>query len=126
MQYWIDAACVGESGFKVNIENVTCLNVKSMGRGNRKVQLIDDCGFPRTHGSLKERYKPKKRKRIKDFSTGDLVKVVILKGKYVGSYISTIIGIRERGDFDFKHKDIKITTNHKNFKLIQRGNGYVV
>jgi 5-methylcytosine-specific restriction endonuclease McrA len=122
--HWIDAACVGESGFKVNINGVTCLNVKSMGRGNRQVQLTDDCGFPRTRGSLKERYKPKKRKRIEGFSTGDLVKVVILKGKYIGNYTSYISSTKYDGQLTFKHKDIKITTNYKNFKLIQYNNGF--
>jgi hypothetical protein len=87
-----------------------------MGRGNRQVTRVNKFGFPCAA--------PKKHKRIHGFSTGDLVKVVILKGKYVGSYIATIIGIRERGDFDFKYNDTKITTSYKNFQLIQRGNGY--
>jgi 5-methylcytosine-specific restriction endonuclease McrA len=114
--HWIDAACVGDSGKNVKIHGVTCLELKVMGRGNRQVTRVNKFGFPCAA--------PKKHKRIHGFSTGDLVKVVILKGKYVGSYISTIIGIRDRGDFDFKHNDLKITTNHKNFQLIQRGNGY--
>jgi len=122
--HWIDAACVGESGSSVNINDVTCLNVKSMGRGNRQVQLTDDCGFPRTRGSLRERYKPKEHKRIKEFSTGDFVRVVILKGKYIGTYTSYISSTKYDGQLTFKHKDIKITTNYKNFKLIQYNNGF--
>jgi 5-methylcytosine-specific restriction endonuclease McrA len=114
--HWIDAACVGESGQNVKIHGVICLELKAMGRGNRQVTRVNKFGFPCAT--------PKKHKRIHGFSTGDLVKVVILKGKYVGSYISTITGVRDRGDFDFKHNDLKITTNHKNFQLIQRDNGY--
>jgi 5-methylcytosine-specific restriction endonuclease McrA len=114
--HWIDAACVGQSGKHIKIHGVTCLELKAMGRGNRQVTRVNKFGFPCAA--------PKKHKRIQGFSTGDLVKVVILKGKYMGSYIATIIGIRERGDFDFKHNDTKITTNYKNFQLIQRGNGY--
>jgi 5-methylcytosine-specific restriction endonuclease McrA len=105
--HWIDAACVGDSGKNVKIHGVTRLELKAMGRGNRQVTRVNKFGFPNAA--------PKKHKRIHGFSTGDLVKVVILKGKYVGSYISTIIGIRDRGNFDFKHNDLKITTNHKNF-----------
>jgi hypothetical protein len=115
--HWIDAACVGESGSSVNINGVTCLNVKSMGRGNRKVQLMNAYGFPR--GS-----KPKEHKRIKEFSTGDFVRVVILRGKYIGNYTSYISSIKYDGYLTFKHKDIKITTNYKNFKLIQYNNGF--
>ncbi len=114
--HWIDAACVGESGKDVNIQGVKPLLLKAMGRGNRQVTRVNRFGFPCAA--------PKKHKRIHGFSTGDLVKVVISKGKYVGSYISTIIGVRERGDFDFKTESQKITISYKNFTLIQRGNGY--
>ncbi len=115
--HWIDAACVGESGEKVNIQGVTQISLKAMGRGNRQVTRVNKFGFPCAA--------PKKHKRIHGFSTGDWVKVVISKGKYVGSYISTIIGIRERGDLDFRTESQKITTSYKNFTLIQRSNGYV-
>jgi 5-methylcytosine-specific restriction endonuclease McrA len=114
--HWIDAACVGESGENVNIQGVKPLLLKAMGRGNRQVTRVNKFGFPCAA--------PKKHKRIHGFSTGDLVKVIISKGKYVGNYISTIIGIRERGDLDFRAENQKITTSYKNFTLIQRGNGY--
>ena len=120
---WIDAACVGESGSSVNISGVTCLNVKSMGRGNRQVQLTDDCGFPRTHGSLKERYKPKKRKRIEEFSTGDLVRVTFKKGNRLIKHITTI-SIRSTGNFSFKYKGEVINKVYKRFKIVQYNNGY--
>ena len=123
MQYWIDAACVGESGFKVNINGVTCLQVKSMGRGNRQVQLTDDRGFPRTRGSARERYKPKKNKRIKDFSTGDLVRVTFKKGNRLIKHITTI-SIRSTGIFSFKYNGKTIDLNYKRFKIIQYNNGY--
>ena len=122
-EHWIDAACVGESGFKVNIENVNCLNVKSMGRGNRQVQLTDDRGFPRTRGSARERYKPKKHKRIKDFSTGDLVRVTFKKGNRLIKHITTI-SIRSTGIFSFKYNGKTIDLNYKRFKIIQYNNGY--
>jgi len=121
--HWIDAACVGTSGFKVNINGVTCLNVKSMGRGNRQVQLTDGYGFPRTHGSLKERYKPKEHKRIKDFSTGDLVRVTFKKGNRLIKHITTI-SIRSTGNFSFKYKGEVIDKVYKRFKIIQYNNGY--
>jgi len=115
-EHWIDAACVGESGKNVNIQGVKPLLLKAMGRGNRRVTRVDEFGFPCAA--------PKKHKRIRGFSTGDLVKVVILKGKYVGRYVATIASIRETGYFDFKAENQKITTSYKNFTLIQRGNGY--
>ncbi len=114
--HWIDAACVGESGEDVKIQGVKPFLLKAMGRGNRQVTRINKFGFPCAA--------PKKHKRIHGFSTGDLVNVVISRGKYVGRYVATIIGIRERGDFDFKTENQKISTNYKNFTLIQRGNGY--
>lgn len=115
--HWIDAACVGKSGETVNIKGVKGLELKAMGRGNRQVTRVNKFGFPCAA--------PKKYKRIQGFSTGDLVKMVILKGKYVGKYVANIISIKYNGQLTFRHNDQKITTGYKNFKLIQRGNGYV-
>eukprot|EP01025_Chloroclados_australasicus_P009084 TRINITY_DN1347_c0_g4_i1.p1 TRINITY_DN1347_c0_g4~~TRINITY_DN1347_c0_g4_i1.p1 ORF type:complete len:442 (+),score=19.87 TRINITY_DN1347_c0_g4_i1:243-1568(+) len=73
--HWIDAACVGDFGLKVQIaQKFNVLIIKAMGRGRRQMRLVDKHGFPRA--------KPKMRqKRFFGFATGDFVKAVVNKPK---------------------------------------------
>ena len=114
--HWIDAACVGETGGKISLIDKQVLNIKAMGRGQRQVVRVDKYGFPRG--------KPGRIKRVYGFQTGDLVRLVQPKGKYIGSYFGRLCGIRARGSFDIKTIVGRITSNYKNFKLLQRGDGY--
>lgn len=115
--HWIDAACVGETGERIQImPGHTPLKVKAMGRGNRQQVKMDARGFPR--GAAKS------VKRVFGFQTGDLVRLHQPKGKYAGEYVGPLTGIRADGQLDIQTVVGKITANWKNFKLLQRGDGY--
>ena len=114
--HWIDAACVGETGEKVSLIDKSILNIKAMGRGQRQVVNVNKYGFPKG--------KPGRTKRVHGFQTGDLVRLTQLKGKYIGTYFGRLNGIRTRGVFDIKTTVGKITSSYKNFKLLQKNDGY--
>jgi len=115
--HWIDAACVGASGQQVDIQAVKLLEVKSAGRGNRQVTSVNGYGFPCAA--------PKKHKRIHGFSTGDLVKVDVKRGKYIGSHVTTILSANASGRFGVRFgENSRTSITYKNFKLLQRGDGY--
>lgn len=115
--HWIDAACVGESGEQVTIrEGMKPLTITAKGRGSHQVVRTDQFGFPRG--------KAGRIKRVHGFSTGDLVKLVMAKGKYAGTYIARLAGIRTTGTLDIKTVAGTIGASWKNFQLIQRNDGY--
>jgi 5-methylcytosine-specific restriction endonuclease McrA len=115
--HWRDAACVGESGERVLIrEGMKPLIITAKGRGSHQVVRTDKFGFPRS--------KAGRIKRVHGFSTGDIVKLIQPKGKYAGTYIARLAGIRATGQFDIKTPTAKITANHKHFQLIQRNDGF--
>lgn len=115
--HWIDAACVGESGERVSIrEGAKPLVMTAKGRGTHQVVRTDRFGFPRG--------KAGRIKRVHGFSTGDIVKLVQPAGKYAGTYIARLAGIRVTGMLDIKTTVGSITANWKNFTLIQRNDGF--
>lgn len=115
--HWIDAACVGESGERVTIrDGFKPLTITAKGRGTHQVVRTDKYGFPRN--------KAGRIKRIHGFSTGDIVKLVMLKGKYSGTYISRIAGIRATGMIDIKTPAGIVGASWKNFTIIQRNDGF--
>ena len=115
--HWIDAACVGESGERVSIrENMKPLMIAANGRGTHQVVRTDRFGFPRG--------KAGRIKRVHGFSTGDIVKLTMQKGKYAGAYVARLAGIRATGTLDIKTSDGTIGASWKNFQLIQRNDGF--
>jgi 5-methylcytosine-specific restriction endonuclease McrA len=115
--HWIDAACAGVSGEQVTIpKGMKPLTITAKGRGKHQVVRTDKYGFPRG--------KAGRVKRVNGFSTGDLVKLVMAKGKYAGTYIARLAGIRATGMFDIKSAVGSITASWKNFQLIQRNDGF--
>lgn len=114
--HWIDAACVGETGEHVTLPDDPVLNIKALGRGCRQVVRVDRYGFPRN--------KAGRIKRVHGFQTGDIVKLDQPGGKYAGIHFGRLCGVRSRGDFDIRILVGKITSNFKNFKLLQRTDGY--
>ena len=115
--HWADAACVGETGAAVHIPaGFAPLSVKATGRGSRQVVRTDKYGFPIGAAG--------RCKRIEGFQTGDLARLSQPSGKYAGEHVGRLAGIRADGRFDIKAGDLKITASYKNFKLIQRGDGY--
>ena len=115
--HWIDAVCVAESGELVSIPaGMKPLIITAKGRGTHQVVRTDKYGFPRgAAGCIK---------RVYGFSTGDMVKLVMPKGKYAGTYVARLAGIRATGMLDIKTATAKITASWKNFTLIQRNDGF--
>lgn len=91
----IDAACVGKVD-KLIFYATQSLRIKCTGHGNRQYQNVDKFGFPK--GKAKE-----KNLAVKGFRTGDIVKAVVEKGKYIGTYVGRI-AVRARGGFMLKTK----------------------
>ena len=93
--HWLDAACVGKSTpkrlFQVH-KNV--LIVKAMGHGSRQMCRVDKYGFLRTKAKLRH-------KKVRGFQTGDIVKVIVTKGKKIGTYLGRI-AVRTSGFFNIK------------------------
>ena len=116
-RHWIDAACVGESGGAVRLDS-TCepLRIKAMGRGTRQVVRTERYGFPRSA--------PGRVKRVEGFQTGDLVRLTQPRGKYAGSHTGRLAGVRADRRFDISAPAGKITAMSRNYRLLQRGDGY--
>ncbi len=115
--HWVDAACVGESGARVAIRaGMKPLLITARGRGRHQVVRTDRFGFPRGQAG--------RIKRAVGFSTGDFVTLAQPAGKYAGTHVGRLAGIRADGRLDLAAKAGKITASHKNFTLIQRGDGY--
>ncbi len=115
--HYIDAACVGETGASVSINpGFIPLDIKATGRGTHQTVRTDKYGFPRCAAG--------RCKRVMGFQTGDRVRLVQPSGKYSGEYVGRLSCIRARGDMDIKAGNYKITSSYKNFKLIQRSDGY--
>jgi 5-methylcytosine-specific restriction endonuclease McrA len=91
----IDAACVGDVE-KLSFYATQPLMIKCTGHGNRQYQNVDKFGFPKG--------KPKNKNLVvQGFRTGDMVKAVIEKGKYVGTYVGRV-AVRAKGTFMLKTK----------------------
>lgn len=115
--HWLDAACVGASTPRLVLLTEKPLAITSIGRGTRQVCKSDTYGFPRT--------KAGRIKRAYGFSTGDHVQLTQPRGKYAGTWVGIMAGIRERGDHDIKTAcGKKITSKWSNFQLTQRADGY--
>lgn len=115
--HWIDAACVGVSGEQVTIrDGMKPLIITAQGRGKHQVVRTDKYGFPLG--------KAGRVKRIHGFSTGDIVKLVMAKGKYAGTYLARLAGIRATGTLDIKIAAGTVGASWKHFTLIQRNDGF--
>lgn len=90
--------------------------ITAKGRGTHQVVRTDKFGFPRG--------KAGRIKRVHGFTTGDIVKLVMAKGKYAGIYIARLAGIRATGMFDIKSTVGSMTASWKHFTLIQRNDGF--
>jgi 5-methylcytosine-specific restriction endonuclease McrA len=113
-----DAVCVGPMD---NVTKITGLNrpllaIKCMGRGSYRRTRSDAHGFPVGYCM--------RTKRVYGFGTGDIVRAVVPKGRYQGTYIGRA-AIRANGLFDIKtFNGLKFDTSYKNCTLLQRNDGY--
>ncbi|MEW6230445.1 MAG: HNH endonuclease, partial [Bacillota bacterium] len=96
---------------RINIDRVVVLDVKAIGHGKRQRCGTDKYGFPIRHAP--------KLKTFMGYKTGDLVKAVIPKGKYIGVHIGRI-GIRHRPSFKLNGFDV----HPKYLRLLQGADGY--
>lgn len=111
-QHWIDAACVGKStpdDLQICVSSI--LMIKAVGHGSRQRCITDKHGFPRAYSSRNKTYM--------GFATGDIVKVVVPRGKYAGVHIGRI-AIRQRPSFKLNGFDV----HPKYLTILQRGDGY--
>ena len=115
--HWLDAACVGETGAKIDIALIRHVTlIQARGRGSRQMCKPDRYGFPRTAA--------KSVKRHHGFQTGDGVRLTQPSGKYQGSH-EGVVSIRANGAFDIKTPaGLKITAPHSRFERLSRFGGY--
>ena len=115
--YWIDAACVGESGRQVWIDPFASpLFIQENGRGKRQFCRMDKFGFPRTRA--------KKKKFSLGFKTGDIVKAIVTKGKKTGIYFGRVL-VRSSGYFCIQTATKKIDgISYKYCQRLQQADGY--
>jgi len=109
----LDAACCGLVS-RVLGWGQRVLTIKAQGRGKYQRTTTTKYGFPRSYSMRK--------KKVHGFQSGDLVRAVITKGKYVGIHQGSVV-VRSRGFFDVKTPE-KIGVNWRYCSLLQRSNGY--
>lgn len=119
-EHYYDAVCIGESTPQevFRFQTVQVLQIKAKGRGSRYRSVTDKYGFP---------IKPMPRtKMICGFMSGDMVKAIVPKGKYQGTWFGQI-AMRTSGRVDIKDvngKRIAQGINVQYCQLVQRFDGY--
>ena len=92
--HWVDAACVGASTpDTLTVRDVKPLLITAMGRGTYQACRTDKHGFPVQHRT--------RQKRHFGFQTGDMVRAVVLRGKYAGTWVSRVV-VRARPSFTIR------------------------
>jgi len=109
-----DALCVGTVASAAVLTR-DIFSVRCMGRGQYARTLPDKYGFPRT-------YLPRS-KCFFGFSTGDMVRANVPKGKHKGTHVGRI-AVRARGTFVLSGNKGTIDVNSRYCTLLQRSDGY--
>jgi Restriction endonuclease len=112
--HWIDAACLGMGDVYIS-PKITPLYVYCKGHSTRQMVKMNKFGFPKTL--------PKTSSAVFGFKTGDMVKAVVNKGKYIGTHFGRI-AIRKTGTFSIRTRTQQFDVNHKYLKIIHKGDGY--
>ncbi|HEY6409537.1 MAG TPA: RNA-guided endonuclease IscB [Ktedonobacteraceae bacterium] len=108
----LDALCVGEI-VGVRLSAYRRLSIRAQGRGSYQRTNVDGSGFPR--GALT------RQKRIRGFSTGDLVRAVVPEPlKTAGTHVGRV-AVRASGSFRVGKLD---GINTKYCHVLQRADGY--
>ncbi len=115
--HWIDAACVGESGARVQVAvTLVPLVIRATGHGSRQMCRMDKFGFPRTG--------PKQARRVHGFRTGDMVRAVVPSGKKAGTHTGRV-AIRASGSFNITSPRGTVQgIGWQHCRLIQAADGY--
>lgn len=118
--HYYDAVCVGASTpEQLRFRTREVLSIHAKGRGNRCRTRLDKHGFPRAYLS--------RQKQHFGFQTGDLVKAVVPKGKYAGTWHGQV-AVRKSGYFDLKDRNGKLLAQgilYRYLHPVQRFDGYV-
>lgn len=111
-KHWLDAACVGRTGWRIFVPPaITPVSIKACGHGRRARCRVDQFGFPFAHAP--------KMKMYLGYQTGDLVKAVVPAGKYAGIHFGRI-SIRFRPCFRLNGFDVHPKYLHR----LQSADGY--
>ncbi|NJM71398.1 MAG: HNH endonuclease [Scytonema sp. RU_4_4] len=114
--HWLDAACVGKSTPFLKIKGIKPLLITANGHGTRQMAGTDKFGFPTRHRSNKQIHY--------GFSTGDIVKAMVINGKKVGEYLGRVL-CRATGSFDIATNAGRISgISHKYCSAIHKKDGY--
>lgn len=114
--HWGDAACIGTSTPDIlHILGVQPLVIKAMGHGTRQMCHTNAYGFPKSHRARKKRYF--------GMQTGDIVKAVVPRGKYVGTWISRVV-VRADGWFGVVIHGKKASVHQKRCTRLWASDGY--
>ncbi|WP_066305345.1 RNA-guided endonuclease IscB [Bacillus sp. FJAT-29814] len=119
-EHYYDAVCIGEStpSTPIHFKTNYVLQIKAKGRGSRYRSGTDKYGFP-------IRQLPRV-KMIHGFMSGDMVKAIVQRGKYLGTWFGQI-AMRSSGYVDIKDmtgKRIAQGIQVKCCQLVQRFDGY--
>lgn len=117
--HYFDACCVGQSTpSHLYFKTKEVLFIKAKGRGSHSRTNLDKYGFPRGYLA--------RQKFFFGFKTGDMVKVIVPKGKYKGVWFGEV-ACRNTGNFNIKGKDGKRVAqgiSYKYTQVIQCFDGY--
>jgi hypothetical protein len=115
-QHWTDASCVGASTpEQLLIRGIKPLKVVAKGHGTRQRCRPNKYGFPARHAP--------KSKFFMGFTTGDMVKADIPKGKYTGKHTGRI-AIRFRPSFMLLLPNKRFDVHPKYLANIHKADGY--
>lgn len=114
--HWGDAACVGASTpDTLSVAGITPLGIHAMGHGTRQMCRTDAYGFPKSHRARQKRYF--------GMQTGDFIKVVVPKGKYIGTWVSRVV-VKASGWFDVVIHGKKASVHQKYCTRLWSSDGY--
>lgn len=115
--HWLDAACVGEVD-SIDVRTSKPLQIACNGHSTRFRTLIDQYGFPRAI----MRCPPV----VNGLQAGDIVRAEVPNGKYRGTWVGAIAGIRAKGSpalRPFGGKQIDLTKKTI-ISVLHRKDGY--
>ncbi len=117
-EHYFDALCVGKSTPGTFTAMPAYVQIwMAKGRGTRQLCRTNKYGVPMAHRS---------RKKVHfGFQTGDLVKAVVPRGKYAGTWVGRIM-VRASGRFDIAAHGQRLVQgiSYKYCRVLQRQNGW--
>ena len=115
--HYYDSCSIGKSTpTSLFFKTDEVLFIKNLGRGSYKRTTLDKYGFPRA-------YLPR-QKYFFGFQSGDMVKAIVPKGKYKGTWYGSV-ACRNTGSFNINLKKGRIQgISYKYCQVTQKSDGY--